>query len=338
MDQQTPELQNNQAPIPESNKKLLTYASVTLALLILIGGGIWWYTQSRDQSPEVAQNNTPQTVSDEVASYAQPLFYFEGEKSEHPLDDISGLMFFIKPFDKKMNIAKPLKTHVTMEKPDGKKSTIEVALEVSPVYNGCYETDISKCKPEQLYFRQEPFSFYGYDNNFFGADQVGTWKLTSSNNLIQPFSFEIKGSAITSIFIEKNIGDYQFTERNDHGEISGYEIYSTGYVKDRNYIGIYILVKKIASAPNVAYDHNGIVPGNVRLNSGVITTVGGNKIKITDCGECDLDKGSTEINFSVGWPTKDGVVNMYGGVGQKYGDAEKEVVKQYLTKYPSTLK
>jgi hypothetical protein len=340
MDQPTPDLSNNQAaPVPSSNKKLLIYVGIVVALVLLIGAGIWWVqARGKDKSPAVvAQDDSQQTVSDEVASYPQPLFYIETEKPEYFLHDISGLNFTIKPFDKKMNIAKPIKTHVTMEKPDGKKATVEVTLEVSAAYNGCYEKDTSKCTVEQLYFRQEPFTFYGYNNNFFSADQVGTYKLTSSNGVIKPLNFEVKTSIITSLFIEQGIGNYKFIESNDMGSRGNHQFYSGDYTSNGSFLNVFVAVKNSNSDFKVEYDHPAFV-GNISLESAPVITFNGNKIKLNDCGECDLDKGSSGINFSLGWPTKDGFVNMYSGVGDKYGDAEKEVVKQYLVKYPSILK
>jgi hypothetical protein len=319
---------NNQEMVPVTPEPLrpthskLAIAMIFVLLLAALSAGAYYYLELNPTS-----------------SQQEPRFYVETKLPEYRLGHIEAIMFQLKSIAKNDWPTKPMSLDITLEKPDGTKATTTLKLDDSQT---CGQEVVERC--HHFDFMQS----LSEGKNFVSADQVGTWKLSSSSPLVKPLNFEVKTSRVRSIFPSVDIGKYKDPNPlkvNFEGETGGYELYAARYdtgTTNIDSVNVHLGVESDKPFSGTKISFQTLNPdGTIYLDKAPIITTFNQRIHLNECIRCPqgpIPNGFTIFTFSAGWPTQKGFVVIYGGLGSEFGTDEKEIVRKYLEIYPSVLK
>ena len=287
------------------------------------------------QKGQIKNNESVESVNLKNSAYQ---LYVASDKTNYEVGEDP--FFYIKPVNDSISVNNPIKVTFTLSKPDGSVIQQNITVQNKMMCHACdpVPSDHNGCRNPceyASYFDYADLSFgqlYGKDLGIL--NQKGKYKITSSSEgdilKIRKYEFEVLLSKIDSLFIGEEIAGYKLQQRNKQVWTGPYSNYQAVYLSNelRNQGSEFkkeiIIDIGLTNSTQQAFEwYND--PYGLKDKGQVIPELDGNIVFLEQ-----------EDGFVTAWPSGINVVLIEGL--QKYQDNEKQFVREYLKKYPSTLK
>ncbi|TAJ96302.1 hypothetical protein EPO44_13345 [bacterium] len=254
---------------------------------------------------------------------------------------------WVKSINGTINSTTPLRINLQLQRPDGS------SIEQRQIINQYCGDSRTGCRlgpfNERGFDWQVQYKEAGYENQYvppFNSplNVPGTYRITGSSEgdlvQIKECLFIVNPSRLESLFLQGKINEYALKGKWKAWWTGAFDLYNALYEGSssavplsKKKVSIHLGITKSSEEATNNYDKHPIWFGVYYGHFPEMVVEAGQVILFLN-QQANID-GVMVNGFSLSWPSGKYIIQMSG---QDYGDSEKQLVREYLKKYPSSLK